>query len=82
MRGYSQIIIEMNQKAKPTLGVQLGTMCIALKYPVSKVAIELGISRQSVYDWFSGRSVPAEDKEDAIKALAVKIAKERSEATQ
>jgi len=78
MRGYSQIIIEMNEKATPSLGVQLGSLCIALKYPVSKVAIELGISRQSVYDWFSGRAKPADDKEDAIKALAEKIARERN----
>ena len=48
MRGYSQIIVEANQSANKTLGVILGALCIALKYPASQVAKDLGISRQTV----------------------------------
>ena len=73
MRGYSQIIVEANQAASKTLGVNLGAVCIALKYPASQVAKELGISRQTVYDWFSGKSKPHKEKELQINSLIEKL---------
>jgi DNA-binding XRE family transcriptional regulator len=73
MRGYSQGLIELNQKAKETTGTLLGAMCIALKYPVSQVAKELHVSRQTVYDWFSGKARPSKRLDIKIKELAVRI---------
>lgn len=73
MRGYSQIIIEANQAAEKNPGVELGALCISLKFPVSQVAKKLNISRQAVYDWFSGRAKPARSSypkiQDLIKEL-------------
>jgi DNA-binding XRE family transcriptional regulator len=66
MRGYSQSIIEANQKAPDSTGVSLGRICIASKYPASQVAKTLHVSRQTVYDWFSGKTKPS-------KHLDVKI---------
>lgn len=69
MRGYSQIVIEANQNAAPSLGVELGKLCISLKYPAQLVAKELKISRQTVYDWFSGKTNPAKDRIDLVTGL-------------
>lgn len=77
MRGYSQIVIEANQAAENTLGVELGAVCIKLKHPVQKVSESLNISRQTVYDWFSGKANPTrlkkEDVENLIKELSKNI---------
>jgi transcriptional regulator with XRE-family HTH domain len=73
MRGYSQVVIEANQNAEPSLGVTLGAVCITTKYPASKVAKELNISRQSVYDWFSGKTKPSKDKVNKVNDLIQRL---------
>ena len=69
MRGYSQIVMEANQAAEKNIGVELGALCISIKYPVQKVAERLNISRQSVYDWFSGKAKPAKTKHELVQKL-------------
>ena len=57
--GYSLKTIEANSEADDGhLGVQLGRTCIKHGVSVSKVARDLGATRQSVYNWFCGTSVP------------------------
>lgn len=73
MRGYSQSIIEANQNAAPGLGVALGAVLIALKYPVSQAAKDLEVSRQTVYDWISGKAIPAQTKSQLINKLMTKL---------
>jgi len=73
MRGYAQIVIEANQAAEKTLGVELGALCIKYKYPVQKVSEKLNISRQTVYDWFSGKSKPSKSKHDLVQNLIKEI---------
>ena len=75
MRGYSQNIIEANHKASDTTGTLLGKLCIALKYPASQVAKELHVSRQTVYDWFSGKAKPSRKLDQKIKELIVNLNK-------
>ena len=55
------------------LGVQLGRLCVRQDGPVSWVAAELGVSRQTVYNWFFENTVPDEDLAPAIEALIKKI---------
>ena len=74
MRGYTQTVVEANQKAEPSLAVMLGTLCISTKYPVSQVAKELGVSRQTVYSWFSGRLNPTKKKALAVAAMIERLA--------
>lgn len=76
MRGYSQSIIEANQSAKEGLGVLLGTVLIAKKYPVSLAAKELEVSRQTVYDWISGKSIPYKSKTKIIAEMIDRLASE------
>ena len=74
MRGYSQNIVEQNEQANPEhLGVLLGKLCIHLKYPVTNVAKDLGISRQAVYDYFLGRVKPVKSREDEINKLIQRL---------
>ena len=57
--GYSVKLVQANEKADGThLGVQLGRKCIRHDIPVSKVARDLGATRQTVYNWFCGVSAP------------------------
>lgn len=53
--GYSARTIAMNKAADHRrLGVALGRAAIELGVSVSAVATALGVSRQTVYNWFVG----------------------------
>lgn len=68
--GYSARLIGLNKKANPKLlGVRLGRMCIKHDVPVVAVASALGVSRQTVYNWFSGESNPQNTVVDKVKRL-------------
>jgi DNA-binding transcriptional regulator YiaG len=68
--GYSLNVILLNEKAEQSLlGVKLGKKCIKRKIPVSTVATALGVSRQTVYNWFIGAYEPKGGSIEAIKQL-------------
>ncbi len=70
MRGYSIRIAEAIKDADGTLlGVQLGRACLARDVPVTRVAMELGVTRQTVYNWFIGIGDPRGPTRDAIKTF-------------
>ena len=57
--GYSARLIELNKKANARLlGVRLGRACMKNNVPVSLVATKLGVSRQTIYNWFCGTHNP------------------------
>ena len=57
--GYSARTIQLNKAAAHRrLGVALGRAAIELGVSVSDVATMLGISRQTVYNWFVGNYDP------------------------
>jgi len=57
--GYSVRVADLNRKAdKRHLGVRLGRVCIKRDIPVSLVAAKIGVSRQTIYNWFCGFSTP------------------------
>ena len=59
MRGYTVALVKANRKAPShLLGVELGAACIRADVPVIEVARKFGVSRQAVYAWFCGRSIP------------------------
>ena len=58
-RGYSLRLCAHNTAAdSDSLGAQLGQLCIAQDVPVTDVARQLGVSRQTLYNWFCGVSAP------------------------
>lgn len=57
--GYSLHLRDLNAKAdKRKLGVRLGRVCIKQGVPVAVVAKSMGVTRTTVYNWFSGVSAP------------------------
>ena len=70
LRGYSLILVKANRDADPKhIGVRLGKWCIRMNIPVSEVAQQFGVSRMTVYSWFTGASRPRKDKVDQIEKL-------------
>ena len=54
---YSQKIIDTVASSPKTIGNQLGRWAIHLDFPVTKIAEALGVTRQTVYNWFEGEDV-------------------------
>jgi len=54
---YSQKIIDVVMASPKTTGNQLGRWAIHLDFPVTKIAEALGVTRQTVYNWFEGKDV-------------------------
>lgn len=69
-RGYSYTLVRAIQGADDKMpGVQLGQTCIKLGIPAAQVALSLGVSRQTVYSWFTGRFKPKADQLEKILDL-------------
>lgn len=65
--GYSRNLVDANRKASAvSCGVRLGRLCIRADIPVSKIAGALGVSRATVYNWFTGETIPAPEFEIRI----------------
>lgn len=68
--GYNTSLIDKNKNANGrTLGVRLGRLCIRRRIPVSLVSDVVGVTRQTVYNWFTGRSEPSDKYTLAIKTF-------------
>jgi DNA-binding XRE family transcriptional regulator len=67
---YSLNIMLLNQQAEQNrLGVKLGKKCIKLGIPVAEVAGRVGVSRQTVYNWFIGAYDPKPELATVITQL-------------
>ena len=75
-QGYSVRLVEQNRNAdKQLLGVRLGRVCIKSNTSVTEVSELLGVSRQTVYNWFSGTSNPQNVLVDAVTKLLTKLSR-------
>lgn len=54
---YSAKLIADIGKAPKTLGTSLGRWAVHLDFPVIRIALVTGATRQSVYNWFKGGEV-------------------------
>jgi len=73
-RGYSVSVVENIKKADgKLLGVRLGLVCVSHDIPVSRVADDLGVTRQTVYYWFSGVRTPKNHIRPALEAYLNKL---------
>jgi transcriptional regulator with XRE-family HTH domain len=69
MQGYSIRIAEAIKNADgDLLGVQLGRLCLERDISVAEVARTLKVTRQTVYGWFSGTTLPQTSHESGIRA--------------
>ena len=75
MQGYTIRIAQGIKEADGNLmGVKLGRVCLAQDIPVSTVAETLGVTRQTIYHWFLGKSEPRGPACEAIKAYIADLA--------
>jgi hypothetical protein len=66
--GYSLRIADLNKKAEGSLlGVKLGRLCIKNNVPVVEVSGVLGVSRQTVYNWFIADTYVHKDLVDHVE---------------
>lgn len=76
--GYSMSLVYANKKADiENPGVALGHFCIDNNIPVLRVSEELGVSRMTVYNWFSGAFWPSEEHLSAIKRFTGRYKKRK-----
>lgn len=58
-RGYASEFVDRVFLADATHpGVRLGRACITHKIPVADVAAAFGVSKLTIYTWFTGRFYP------------------------
>lgn len=68
--GYSARLIRTNAEADINrLGVALGRLCIALDIPVANISQRMGVSKQTVYNWFMGSYDPHPSYSEAIHSM-------------
>lgn len=66
--GYSLRFVALNRSADvELLGVRLGRKCIDSDVSVTAVAERLGVSRQTVYNWFIGEAHPRSSARQRIE---------------
>ena len=75
MHGYTLMLADAIKRApRNKLGVRLGRACLSANVPVAKVAQDFNVSRPAVYAWFTGRSEPKWQLEEAIERYIKKLA--------
>ena len=73
-RGYSLRVMRANEQADPSsIGVLLGRLCIKKEIPVVDVADFFGVSRMTIYSWFSGVGKPRKKHEEKIQTIIEKL---------
>jgi transcriptional regulator with XRE-family HTH domain len=73
LRGYSFALHLANQDADSRfIGVRLGRYCIKNNIPVVRVAEQFGVSRMTIYQWFTGQTQPRSSKVEKIEKYLVK----------
>lgn len=73
-RGYATRIVRANRDANAdSLGVKLGRFCIANDYPVREVAEYFGVSRMTIYKWFTGDWIPRKAHAAQIEEMLKRV---------
>jgi DNA-binding XRE family transcriptional regulator len=74
--GYSAKTIQLNKRADGSkLGVALGKAAIKLGISVTDVATTIGVSRQTVYNWFTGSYDPKDTYTKSVTNLLNSLTK-------
>lgn len=70
MQGYTIRVAEAISNADgKLLGVKLGKLCLEHDISASQIAKRLGVTRQTVYAWFVGKSKPQPQHEAAVERI-------------
>ena len=70
MIGYSIHLQKINKAGdRKRFGVRFGRLCISKDISVIEITQQLGVSRQTVYNWFAGKSEPNKATIERIREL-------------
>lgn len=70
MIGYTYRIRKLNRSAdKKNIGVRLGRHCIDHNVSVNELVELLGVSKQTIYNWFVGVHTPGPRQSTKIQEL-------------
>ena len=70
MIGYSIHLQKINDAGdRKRFGVRFGRLCIRKNISVIEITQQLGVSRQTVYNWFAGKSEPSKETMAKIREL-------------
>lgn len=68
-RAYSKKIIAEVEGLEPSIGKELAEFCIEHRIPIVHIAAALNVSRQTVYNWFTGVCNPDQRHHADIEQL-------------
>lgn len=66
---YSASVKTAIAKAPRTLGTELGRKAVALTFPVTRIAKATGATRQTVYNWMTGKVEVSPAYEEKVRKL-------------
>ena len=73
-KSYSILMLQAINDANPFLiGVKLAKICVKLDIPVKDVAEYVGVSPQTIRNWFFGQTEVSARHADKIEALVKKL---------
>ena len=73
--GYSTFLVQDINDANPFLiGVKLAKICIRLNIPIADVAEYIGVTRPTVYAWFTGKREVSSKYAEKVERLIEKLA--------
>jgi DNA invertase Pin-like site-specific DNA recombinase len=78
MRGHDTLFIQKVEDAdqKP-LVMQLADVCINKGTPITEVALMFGVTRASVYNWLTGKTVPRARHQAAMPKVIARLSKRK-----
>jgi len=77
-RGHDTIFIQKVEDAdqKPIV-MQLADVCINKGTPITEIALMFGVTRASVYNWLTGKSVPRARHQAAMPKVIARLSKRK-----
>jgi DNA invertase Pin-like site-specific DNA recombinase len=78
MRGHYTLFIQKVEDAdqKP-LVMQLADVCINKGTPITEIALMFGVTRASVYNWLTGKTVPRARHQAAMPKVIARLSKRK-----
>lgn len=73
-KGYTkEVAARMSNPEITGLGVELGRLCLLHGYSVKEVAEVYEVTRQTVYNWFSGKTYPSKHLVSKLQTLVDRL---------
>ena len=69
-RGYSTLFLRKIAEADLELPLnQFASVCIDRELPITEIARRLGVTRATVYNWFTGKATPRSNQQAKMQKM-------------